>query len=84
MIYSKRPKVTFGINNSFTIHDFEFSFFIYSRLGQWIDYEFNRGYNRMELEIVLMWITGLRKIQLIISHVPIGFMGLEKLDIPQL
>ena len=31
-----------------------------------------------------MWMTGLRKIQLIISRVPIGFMGLEKLDIPQL
>lgn len=50
VIYSKRPKVTFGINNSFTIHDFEFSFFIYSRLGQWIDYEFNRGYKPDGLE----------------------------------
>ena len=50
VIYSKRPKVTFGINNAFTIHDFEFSFFIYSRLGQWIDYEFNRGYKPDGLE----------------------------------
>ena len=38
----------------------------------------------MDWKIVLMWITGLRKIQLIISRVPIGFMGLEKLDIPPL
>lgn len=50
VVYSKRPKVTFGINNSFTIHNFEFSFFIYSRLGQWIDYEFNRGYKPDGLE----------------------------------
>lgn len=42
--------MTFGINNAFTIHDFEFSFFIYSRLGQWIDYEFNRGYKPDGLE----------------------------------
>ena len=50
VIYSKRPKVTFGLNNSFSIYDFDFSFFIYSRLGQWIDYEFNRGYKPDALE----------------------------------
>ena len=50
VIYSKRPKVTFGLNNSFSIYDFDFSFFIYSRLGQWIDYEFNRAYKPDALE----------------------------------
>lgn len=50
VIYSKRPKVTFGLNNSFSIYDFDFSFFVYSRLGQWIDYEYNRGYKPDGLE----------------------------------
>lgn len=50
VIYSRQPKVTFGLNNSFSIYDFDFSFFLYSRLGQWIDYEYNRGYKPDGLE----------------------------------
>lgn len=50
IVYSRRPKVTFGINNTFSIYDFEFSFFLYGRYGQYIDYEFNRGYKPDGLE----------------------------------
>lgn len=50
VVYSKRPKVTLGLNNSFSIYNFDFSFFIYSRIGQWIDYEFNRAYKPDGLE----------------------------------
>lgn len=50
VVYSQRPDVTFGLNNSFTFKDFEFSFFVYGRLGQWIDYEYYGGYKTDGLE----------------------------------
>ena len=50
VVYSQRPDVTFGINNTFNYRDFEFSFFVYARLGQWIDYEYNRGFKTDGLE----------------------------------
>lgn len=45
IIYSKRPKITFGINNTFDYKGIDLSFFIYARLGQWIDYSYNSIYN---------------------------------------
>ncbi|MBP1614849.1 MAG: collagen-binding protein [Bacteroidetes bacterium] len=45
IIYSKRPKVTFGINNTFDYKGIDLSFFIYARLGQWIDYTYNSIYS---------------------------------------
>lgn len=44
IIYSQRPKVTFGINNSFNYKGVDLSVFIYARLGQWIDYNYNTTY----------------------------------------
>ena len=44
VIYSQRPNVTLGFNNSFKYKDFDLSVFIYARLGQWIAYDYNNSY----------------------------------------
>ncbi len=44
VIYSQRPDVTLGFNNSFKYKDFDLSIFLYARLGQWISYEYNSSY----------------------------------------
>ena len=38
IIYSQRPDVTFGFNNTFNYKGFDLSVFLYARLGQWIAY----------------------------------------------
>lgn len=50
IIYSKRPKVTFGLNNTFNYKGFDLSVFIYARLGQWISYDYNNRYRVNGLE----------------------------------
>lgn len=44
IIYSQRPDVTLGFNNSFKYKDFDFTIFLYARLGQWIAYDYNTTY----------------------------------------
>lgn len=50
IIYSKCPKVTFGINNTFSYKGLDLSFFVYARLGQWIFYDYNNCYKINALE----------------------------------
>ena len=50
IIYSQRPDVTFGFNNTFNYKGFDLSVFLYARLGQWIAYDYNTTYRINALE----------------------------------
>lgn len=50
IIYSQRPDVTFGFNNTFNYKGFDLSVFLYARLGQWISYDYNTTYRINALE----------------------------------
>lgn len=44
VVYSQRPDVTMGLNNTFRYKGFDLSVFLYARLGQWISYDYNTTY----------------------------------------
>ncbi len=48
--FSRVPKYSFGINNSFEYKNFDLSVFVYGRIGQFIDYEYNTAYKPNALE----------------------------------
>lgn len=50
IIYSQRPDVTFGFNNTFNYKGVDLSVFLYARLGQWIAYDYNTTYRINALE----------------------------------
>ncbi len=48
--FSRVPKYTFGVNNTFEYKSFDLSVFVYGRIGQFIDYEYNTAYKPNALE----------------------------------
>lgn len=44
VVFSRVPKYSFGINNTFTFKNFDLTAFIYGRIGQYIKYEYNTLY----------------------------------------
>jgi TonB-dependent starch-binding outer membrane protein SusC len=47
-VYNKSPKFVFGFNNTLSYKNISLSALLYSRIGQWIEYEFNTGYKPTE------------------------------------
>ncbi|MDB5261586.1 MAG: collagen-binding protein, partial [Adhaeribacter sp.] len=41
--FSRVPKYSFGFNNNFTYRNFDLGIFVYGRVGQFINYEYNAG-----------------------------------------
>ncbi|WP_234734208.1 SusC/RagA family TonB-linked outer membrane protein [Tellurirhabdus bombi] len=48
--FSRVPKFSFGLNNSFEYKNFDLSVFVYGRFGQFINYENNTAYKPSALE----------------------------------
>jgi TonB-dependent starch-binding outer membrane protein SusC len=48
--FSRVPKYSFGINNSFEYKSFDLGVFVYARVGHSIDYEYNTAYKPNALE----------------------------------
>jgi TonB-linked SusC/RagA family outer membrane protein len=48
--FKQRPDFTIGMNNSFVIKNVDFSIFAYARVGQYINYTYNRSYKAQGLE----------------------------------
>ncbi|WP_345241652.1 TonB-dependent receptor [Nibrella saemangeumensis] len=48
--FSRVPKFTFGVNNSFEFQNFDLSVFVYGRMGQFLNYEYNTAYKPSALE----------------------------------
>jgi TonB-linked SusC/RagA family outer membrane protein len=49
-LYNKSPKFILGWNNSFSYKSFTLSAFVYSRVGQWIRYDYNTAYKPTEAD----------------------------------
>ncbi|TXK52602.1 TonB-dependent receptor [Pontibacter qinzhouensis] len=48
--FSRVPKYSFGVNNTFEYRSFDLSVFVYGRIGQFINYEYNTAYKPNALE----------------------------------
>ena len=48
--FSRVPKYSFGVNNHFEYRNFDLSVFVYGRVGQFINYEYNTAYKPSALE----------------------------------
>ena len=48
--FSRVPKFSLGVNNSFDYKNFDLSVFVYARVGHHIDYEYNTAYKPNALE----------------------------------
>lgn len=51
IVYSRVPKFTFGISNNLNYKNWRLSFMIYGRVGQTIQYVFNRSYKPANMEV---------------------------------
>jgi hypothetical protein len=49
-VYSKSPQFILGINNTVSYKNFSLSALVYSRVGQWIEYDFNTAYKPTEAD----------------------------------